>query len=363
VIAVASIWSAYFYLLAMAGVGLLLGAACGRKPALAATLVIALGLTSANARLTQEFSTALGPWTRLSHVNRFYLDRAMTKVARYLDQMKEQEPKLPPRSTIFFGNFPGFLGWQAGDGPLARWAYRDSSVRSYYVSGFTREHAARGPYYFFVIRNDSLVEIQDRDALLQDLWYTRFLCQDWTTAKEIIHDEMPLTHHPQYVVYWLGWTEYALGDTAKAFGLLAPYKMSLTRGPSPELPAIDAAIAAHDTLGALRALSVAIPRHALDATLHGRMSDLLVGQRDGITLAGLEASLATVLDSSDALGWRRLATLQLFGNGPYEAKRSIDRYFELGGAAARSDSQAVAVARLIEGALPGGALVQRALRR
>ncbi|HEV8481273.1 MAG TPA: hypothetical protein VGR66_10810 [Candidatus Eisenbacteria bacterium] len=363
VIAVASIWSAYFYLLAMAGVGLLLGAACGRSPGLAAAVVFALGFTSANARLTEEFSTALGPWTRLSHVNRFYLDRAMTKVARYLEQMKEQEPTLPPRSTIFFGNFPGFLGWQAGDGPLARWAYRDSSVRSYYVSGFDRAHAARGPYYFFVIRNDSLVEIRNKDALLQDLWYTHFLYQDWTAAQEIIHAELPLTHHPQFVIYWLGWTEYALGDTAKAYALLRPFKMSLTRGPSPELPAIDAAIAARDTMAAFRALSAAIPRHALDATLHGRMSDLLVARRDGLTLGGLEASLTTVLDSTDILGWRRLATLQLLGNGPYEAKRSLDRYFALGGTTARGDSLAVALERLVEAALPGGALVQRGIRR
>jgi hypothetical protein len=363
VIAVASIWSAYFYLLALAGIGLLLGAAAGRRPATAALAVVVLGLASANARLTDEFATVEGAWTRLSHVNRYYLDRAMTRLARYLDQMKAQEPTLPPRSTLFFGNFSSFLGWQSGDGPLARWAYRDSSVRSYYVSGFGREHVSRGPYYFFVQRHDSLVEITDRQAMIQDLWYTRFLTQDWLHAREILEIDLPQTHHPELAAYWLAWTDYALGDTSQAFTLLRRFRMNPSRGPSPELGRIDAALAARDSLGALRILADATPPHVLDAALHGRMSDVLLGREDGRFLGGLEASLTTVLDPRDAGAWRRLAVVQIYTNDPFEAKHSMDRFFALGGSAARADSQALAIEKLVESALPGGALAQKEIRR
>jgi len=363
VIAVASIWSAYFYLLAMAGVALLLGAWVGSRPAWATAVVLLLGLASANARLTDEFSTAHGPWTRLSHVNRFYLDRAMVRVARYVEQMKAQEPKIPPRSTIFFGNFPSFLGFQAGDGPLVRWAYRDSSVRSYYVSGFDREHVSRGPSYFFVIRNDSLVEIANHDALIQDLWYTRFISQDWARAREILEVALPLTTHPQLASYWLAWVRYAQGDTAAAFAMLRPFRMNPVFGPSSELGVVDQALLAHDTLDAVRILSMAIPRRPLDARLHARMSDILLARVDGGFLGGLEASLTTVLDPHDATAWRRLAVVQIDANGPYEAKRSMQHYFELTGSAGRSDPQAVAIEQLVEQALPGGELVQKAIRR
>jgi hypothetical protein len=363
VIAVASIWSAYFYLLAMAGIGLLLGAAVGSRPVAAAAVVILLGFGSANARLTDEFATIDGAWTRLSHVNGFYLQRAMTRISGYLAQMREDEPKLPPRSTLFFGNMPSFVGWQSGDGALVRWAYRDSSLRAYYVSGFNRERADRGPYYFFVTRHDSLIEATDHDELIQDLWFTRFICRDWQHAADLLHIALPQTHHPDFAAYWLAWSDYALGDTAQAFAVLRHYRMNPARGPSPELGSIDAALAARDTSGALVLVAHAIPRHALDATLHARLSDLLIVKSDGMFIGGLEASLTTELDSTDARAWRRLALVQIHGNGPYEAKASMDRFFALGGSTARADSSAAALERLVEGSLPGGALVQREIRR
>jgi hypothetical protein len=363
VIAVASIWSAYFYLLAMAGIGLLLGALVGRWPVASALAVLLLGFGSANARLTDEFATANGAWTPLSHVNRFYLDRAMTRISRYLAQMKSQEPTLPHSSTLFFGNFPSFLGWQSGDGALVRWAYRDSSLRAYYVSGFTRERAARGPYYFFITQNDSVTEMKNHEALLQDLWYTRFISRDWTHALDLLQIDSTQTDRPGLTYLWLAWTEFALGDTARAFPVLRGQELNPARGPSPELSTIDAALAARDTSDALRILAGALARHALDAKLHDRLSDILILKPNGLFLGGLESSLTTVLDSSDARAWHRLAIVQLLGNGPYDAKRSMDHYFALGGSAARADTSALSLERLVEGSLPGGALVQRSIRR
>ena len=362
VILVAPIWSAYFYLLALCGVGLALGLLVGRSRPAAAAVVAILAFASAQASAVNEFSTELTPWTRLSHVNRRYLDRAMDQVARYLVDLRRLRPTLPPRSTLFFGNFPSFLGWQAGDGPLVRWAYRDSSLRSYFASSFSPARAARGPYFFFLIEHDALREETNRAIILQNLWYTRALYLQWRATREIIEIALPLAADPSFSTYWLAYSYYGEGDTANAVATLRRMGLSPTSGPSPELAIAERVLAEGDSTAAMGVLAAALPRHALDPAIHSRMADLLLADRLRFTLGSLEAALVTVLAPREPRGWRRLAVVQMLNLVPDAAERSLKRYYETGGAAARADTAAARIERAVRSALPGGTLTQKGIR-
>src|SRR5207244_4633153 len=119
------------------------------------------------------FATGRGAWTAQSHVNRFYVDRAMRRVSRYLAELKRQRPTLPSRSTIFYANVPPSSGWQAGDGALLRWAYRDTTLRSYYyLTNFSLQRVRRGPMFFFAVENDALRDHTDDPKLLTNIAYS-----------------------------------------------------------------------------------------------------------------------------------------------------------------------------------------------
>jgi hypothetical protein len=142
---VAGIWSAYYYLFACCGLALALGAWLGSRPAWAALLVVTLAaIGSASARSLDEFAIARDLWSGQSHVNGFYIERANRYVAGYLASLKRAHPTLPPRSTVFYSGLVSNTAFQTADGPLLRWAYQDSSLRSHYVKFFSREKAARG---------------------------------------------------------------------------------------------------------------------------------------------------------------------------------------------------------------------------
>ena len=57
------------------------------------------------------------------------------------------------------------VGFQTADGPLLRWAYRDTSLRSYFFGQFRMAHAERGPVFFFQDSRGRLDEITGRDSL------------------------------------------------------------------------------------------------------------------------------------------------------------------------------------------------------
>ena len=64
VAAVAPQWSAYYFLFALAGVGLALGAWLSSRPvSLAIAVVLVSGLASSQARGLQEFATAPSAWS------------------------------------------------------------------------------------------------------------------------------------------------------------------------------------------------------------------------------------------------------------------------------------------------------------
>ncbi len=363
VAAVASIWSAYFYVFALCGVALAIGAWTATRQRWLALLVVALlTVSSERARQIDEFATGKSAWTPQSHVNRFYVDRAIRRVSRYLADLRRQRPTLPRRSTLFYANVPALSGWQAGDGALLRWAYRDTTLRSYYLANFSLRQARRGPFFLFVVENDELRDHTRDPLLLKDVAFSMLVHRKAKPAADALTLELERRPHDQEVRYWLAWAQWANGDTAAACRSLASSGVTPLGGPSPELQRAARAIALRDTAGAVRALVEGRDHHGLDPEIHARLAALLLPQESQRTSAVVEAFAVTALAPQWADGWRRLAAGQLYENQYGPAAESLRRYFTLGGQAAKRDAEAREVMASLMRVLPGGDVAQAYIR-
>jgi len=363
VAAVAPIWSAYYYFFALCGVGLLIGAVTAgwRRPAVLALLVL-LAWGSQNGRRLDEFATRQDAWSTQSHVNRFYLDRAMGRVTYYLDQLKAVHPQLAPRTTVYFAGLPAFVAFQVADGPLLRWAYRDTSLRGYYVTNFTRRSVERGPVYVIQVDGDSLRDITQEPTLFLSMAASAALSEHMDRAVDAI--EEALARHPENptVGYWAGIIHLANGDTAEVSRWLSETRRPNTRGMSPDVPRAAALAAAGDTLQAEQMMKDAIDRRPLDASAHGLLADLML-RNPANGYSTMEALAARALAPERPGAWRRWAIVQAQQERYIEGYASIHRYFSLAGAAADADTAAWRMERELARRQPGGEMVQSNLRK
>jgi hypothetical protein len=361
---VAAIWSAYYFLFAIAGAGLALGGALARAPAwLAIVVVAALGASADGARRLDEFATARGAWTAQSHVNRFYLDRAMRALERHLGAMKRLHPTLEPRTTVFFAGLPPFIAVQAADGPLVRWAWRDTSLRSYYVNGFTRERANRGPVIVLVASGDTLRELR-RDGLMPlELAYGSMLSDRLEPAREAIAWKLESAPDDEGTRYWAAWLAWAAGDTVGGRAHLAHAGIAARGGPGPEPGIARARFVAGDTAGAVALMQRAVRERTLDPDTHATLADLLLVSPAPPPEATIEAYAARALAPGVAWHWWRWGYLQARNDRYEQAAESLDRYFALGGADAATNEAARRLREQVRRAQPGGELVQKSLRQ
>jgi hypothetical protein len=362
VVLVVHIWSAYYYLFAVCGLALMLGALLARRPmavALVVTTLVVWG--SERARRLETFASDPSPWCTESHLNRFYFDRSMWWVTRYLEDLRRQRPTMPHRSTVFYSGIESFSSWQAADGPLVRWAYRDSSLRSYYFHDFTAERARRGPFFVYMTRNDSLLEHKSDPNVFFTVAASQLASERYVLAKDVL--VLARERHPELrgpAGYWLAWVEMALGDTAAAQRELAAAGFTPRPGSSPQTASARRLLAAGDTLGATHQLDAAIRSRVFDAEAHGLLADILMGSSG---VSAVEALAACQLAPRDPAVWRRWAVLQVRSGNYQAAYPSMRRYFELAGPAARGDEQARRLLELIRQMQPGGELMQSSLRR
>ncbi len=363
VAAAVSIWSAYYYLFALLGLALAFGAWTARWPrALTVAAVAVVAWTSQGARRLDEFATAHGVWTTESHVNRFYIERSMRYVTRYLRHLYLARPTVPHRSTIFFSGVPSFSAWQAADGPLVRWAYRDSSLRAHYLTEFTAARERRGPAFYFVVLNDSLTESWRNEPPYRGIAFTMLLEDRHGIAREAL--EMDLAHGSTdpHTPYWLAWVKWAGGDSSGVTRLLRDAGVEPVGGPTPEIDAAFKRLAAGDSAGAIDLVTDGMGRHGFDPRVHGLLADLLLPKAESRPGAYVEALAARVLAPENPLGWRRWAMIQATLNRFPHALRSMERYFALGGAQAARDEQALRVLQTLRRVMPGGDIMQQALR-
>ncbi|MGH7731162.1 MAG: hypothetical protein ACRENJ_07925 [Candidatus Eiseniibacteriota bacterium] len=362
-VAVAAGWSAYYYLFALCGVAVALGALFAHGPRWAAlVIVVALAGGSQSGRTNPEFATARGAWTWQSHTNRRYIDRATDRIGRYLADMKRQRPTVPPRSTFFFAGLPAFLAWQTADGPLVRWAYRDTSLRSYYQADFTLERAHRGPVYFFMVSDDSLREEAREPTGLLDPALRTMILDRLEASRDLLiwltERETPAAD----VFYFLAWLDWAHGDTLAARGRLARAAITVEPGPSPNVERAVERLASGDTLTAINLLAGAVTRHAFDPRGHAVLSDVLLRMEPSDPQARIEALAARVLAPEDGNGWLRWGLIQARDGRHTQAIRSLERSLALGLGDSTRTIQVRGALRELQRMVPGGELAQANLR-
>jgi hypothetical protein len=363
IIAVAVLWSAYYYLYAMCGAALALGAALSRVPrpwAVAAVAVLAWG--SASARHLDEFTSARNPWSAMSHINRFYIERATRICEGYLEDLRGIHPEFPKRSTLFFAGLKPNVAFQVADGPLIRWAYRDSSLRSYYLTGFSRDKASRGPNYFFISQGDSIFEMADgEDRMLRISM--GMLVSDWPPgARDALALELEQSPQNQRARYWSAWASFALEKPEEGKQALTTAGYTLDAGPSPEYTTALRSLSTGDTLGALAIARDGVQRHALDPAMHGLFADLILIRDADDPDGAVEALAARVLAPDEANAWRRWGMVQARKQRYLEALNSFEKYFALAGPAGENDTEAKQWTDAIRRVLPGGAAKPEGLR-
>jgi hypothetical protein len=363
VMAVAPIWSAYYYLFAMAGVGLALGAWLGRRPWVGGTVLVVLALTCHQARVLDEFQTGRSPWSGQSHVNGLYLQRGMSIVAAGLADLRAAHPTLPAGSTVFLAGIPPFAAFQVGDGPLVRGVYRDTSLRAYYLSDFNAERARRGPSYFLFYdkARRRLIDQTADPQILVRIALGQMLSDHDAVAETAI--EMQLEKRPDELVgrYLGAFLARQLGRVERSDSLLhaaglshhgpgdVPLKQALTR------------LASGDTLGAASLVAASRYQYVLDPRLHALLADLYLPHDATASEGTVEAYIARVLAPRWGMAWRRWAACQIRTDRNLEAARSLDRYFELEPRARVTDTEAVHSREGLNRILPGGDLAQRSL--
>jgi hypothetical protein len=362
VAAVVHIWSTYYYLFALCGLALLVGTLLTRVrlPVVIGALTL-LVWGSENGRRLESFATAPSPWGTESHLTRFYFDRSMRWVTRYYDDLRSQRPTLPPRSTVFYSGTQIFAGWQAADGPLIRWAYRDSSLRSYYLSDFTAHRARRGPFFVFVARNDSLVEQPLGQELYLTLAATQALSDHFDVARDALAIGLERDPSDPGLHYWSAWIGLALGDTAFARRELRAAGCEVAAGPSSDVAAAQRMLSSGDTLQAARVLGEAVRTHSFDPRAHALLADLVITRMPSSSPGVMEALAARVLAPRDPQAWMRWVTVQTSNSNFEEALASLDRYCELAGPGSRADVRIRQLHAYLERSLPGGESERRSL--
>jgi hypothetical protein len=364
VIAVASVWSAYYYLFSLCGVALVLGAVAARGPRWMAVVgVVVLATGSQAGRAAPEFATGRGAWTWQSHINRLYIDRATDRIASYLAALKAARPNVPPRSTFFFAGVPSFVAWQTADGPLVRWAYRDTSLRSYYQSDFSLARARRGPLFFFAVADDSLREEVRQVGQLRGV-ALRVLLNDQVDAA---HDVLVYLNEREPgapdVLYFLAWLKWARGDTLAAADLLRRVDVAPDRGPAPEAARAAALRTAGDSTAAIAALMRGVQAHGLDPRLHALLADGALRIDPSDPQARVEALAARVLAPGDGIAWLRWGVIQAQDGRHSQAVRSLEHALALGIGDPTRTARVHEILTELRSMLPGGALAQGELHR
>ncbi len=350
----AAYWSAHQYLFAVCGAALALGAWLARRAPVEAMLAVALlGLGSASARGLGEFAGASTPWTGRSHVNRYYLDRATAQSERYLAALRRARPSLSPRATLYFEGIPPVVGFQTGDGPLIRWAYRDTTLQSYRVDQFSGARAAHGPVLLFLASGDSVVEVPENADPFRLIAISLVLAERPEQGREALASGRERGATSASNDYLLAWTEWQLGRRDRASALFEALGLRPNDDDAPDRAAVVEALAAGDTLLALERAHAGAALSTLDPERHGLLADLLLMRDPDDPEGVIEAWAARVLAPENAVAWRRWAMIQIRRERQPEALASLERYTKLSGADGASDPEVVMWTSRMRAAMPG----------
>ncbi len=368
VAAVAPVWSAYYFLFAVAGVGLTLGALVTklrwRGPA-TAVLLVATGFASTQARGLEEFATAPASWSGQSHVNRFYLQRGMRVISRCVADLRRQLPRPAARTTFFFAGLPSFAAFQVADGPLVRGVYRDSTLRGYYLSQFTRDKMSRGPWrvFFFDQTSGRLVDRTHERGVFMSTALGQIMNGRLDIAEAALEAARENGENDLGRAYLAGLVALDLGDRERARTLFGEAHEVAGGDGVAALRRARAQLAQRDSLGALLSVQQGLREDIFDPELHALSADLMLGNVQYAVEGEVEAYAARVLAPESAVAWRRWALVLALENRQAESIAALDRYFKLAPTAASRDRDAIRLRAIEVRMLPGGDIAQRAMKK
>ena len=365
---VAPLWSAYYLLFALAGVGLALGTwvARSRRPGMTAVVALAvLGWLSSQARALQEFATAPSPWSAQSHVNRFYLDRGMVVVARAVADLRSELPAPAPRTSFFFAGLPSFAAVQVADGPLVRGVYRDSSLRGFFLSEMTRERLARGPWrvFFFDPPSGHLRDNTNKPGVFMSTALGAILNGKPESADIALEAARLNGEQKLGLEYVSAWVAFELGDTARTRAQLLHSGHGVGGDTRVIVDTARRQLARTDSLGALITLREGLRTNSFDPNVHAVLSDILLERPESRPEGQLEAYATRLLAPRVGSVWRRWAYVLAYELRIRESIAALDRYAELDPVAWAADSRATRMRATMVRMLPGGDLAQRAMKR
>jgi hypothetical protein len=286
----------------------------------------------------------------------------MAFVSRYLEDMKRLHPTLPERSTVFFSGIPGNVAWQSADGPVLRWAYRDSSLRSYWLTAFSIDKVRRGPVFSVVAVGDSL----EAEPLGSAAWpglALRMLLDGKTDAARDAFTLAALDHSGEDIHrYRLGMTLVALGDST-GYAHLRASGASLRSGPAPQVERAVHWLDAGDTTRAWQEAVAGVALYVLDPGVHALLADLALTTQRSEEVGYFESFVAVRLAPQDPFHWRRWGLVLASTNRYPSAVQALDRYLALAGEQARDDEVVHQWLARIRPRLPGGSQAGEELRR
>jgi hypothetical protein len=365
---VARAWSAYYFLFAIAGVGLALGSLLALKRArgwLACAIVVVAGLASTQARGLEEFATALSAWSGQSHVNRFYLERGMRVISRGLEDIRAAIPHPRPGTTFFFAGLPPFAAFQVADGPLVRGAYRDSSLRGHYLSELTRERLQRGPWavFFYDMPTGRLIDRSHEPGVFVSSALGQIMNNRLDIAQAALEAAGMQSEDSFTYTYLSALVTWGLGDTTRAKEWFARVPRGLGRHGGDAIVAARQMLAVRDTASAVRTLRAALANNVLDPELHGALAQVLLLRHDTESEGEVEAFAQRLLAPESPAAWRRWAYVLANESRQRESIAAIDHYLELRPQARADDPDVLRLRALEVRMLPGGDLAQRSMKR
>jgi hypothetical protein len=360
IVAVAPIWCTYYYLFALCGIGLWFGASLARRPlrlAAAACLVTLAGATFARQRAAVE--VPVGAWTWRSHIDAAYVLRSERIAATLLASLRRAVPRPRPGTTFYFSNVPGAIAWQVADGPFVRWAYRDSSLKSYFLSQINEDRVERSPVFLFSVQGDTLVNSGNDPGVTFSTAARAVLQADLGAARGALRYHMGRWPGDAKATYLFAWVAYAQGEQDLSRTLLGMIGMQGHSGAAaPELIArARARLAAADSSGARDDAARAIELDPYDPASHDLFIRAAFRNPRFRTRVLMEGFALIALAPEDPMAWRRWAFLQASFGEMTGTLHSLARYRQLAPRAAETDRGATwleAEARRREPFVQGG---------
>jgi hypothetical protein len=233
------------------------------------------------------------------------------------------------------------MAWQITDGPIVRWAYRDSSLRSYYLSQLTDERLGRGHVYLFRARGDTLQDSSGDPALTRGIAARAVLQGDRDVARGALRFHLGQWPDDASARYLLAWIAYAEDERAQSDVLLGTSGRGVDpAGSSAAFADARAALAGRDTADARAALARAITLDPYSPVPHALLAELSFGDPGRRTRLLLEAFATVALAPEDPRTWRRWAFVQASFGEMTGGLHSLARYRQLDPERARTDRAA-----------------------